>query len=87
MQELGNEVVSAGRELMLAANTDGAAMYNTTYFQYLLNNIPGALFSGYAWSLDVLVDYMLRDLASLSSIIIVLMQNSATAGLLQDRYL
>jgi hypothetical protein len=73
MQELGNEVVAAGRELLFSAEAAGAAMYNTSYFQYMLHNIPESLFSGYAWSLDVFVDYTLRDLASLSSIIIVMM--------------
>jgi hypothetical protein len=73
MQDLGNAVVAAGRELRFAGDTDGAAMNNTACFQYMLNNIPGSLFTGYAWTLDTFVDYTLRDLASLSSIIIVMM--------------
>ncbi|WIA20263.1 hypothetical protein OEZ85_006098 [Tetradesmus obliquus] len=71
--DMGNKVVAAGRELQFAADSVGVAMLNTTYFQYLLNNIPGSLFAGYAWSLDTFVDYTLADLASLSSIIIVMM--------------
>lgn len=54
---MGNIYSAFGRDLVFQADKLGAAMVNSTMFQYVLSNGPGSMFDGYAWSLDTFVDY------------------------------
>uniref|UniRef100_A0A383VUJ6 PAS domain-containing protein n=1 Tax=Tetradesmus obliquus TaxID=3088 RepID=A0A383VUJ6_TETOB len=71
--EMGNVFVDAGKTLYFHGNIWKDSMVNTSAWQYVVNNGPGALYTGYAWTLDTFVDYTWRDLTSLSKIIIVLL--------------
>eukprot|EP00877_Chromochloris_zofingiensis_P002757 jgi/Chrzof1/12482/Cz06g35270.t1 len=48
-------------------------MNGTSAWQYVTLNGPGALFDGYAWSLDTFVDYCYSQLGALTSAMIVLL--------------
>ncbi|WIA14495.1 hypothetical protein OEZ85_003017 [Tetradesmus obliquus] len=71
--EMGNVFADSGHTVSHFADTWQESMENTTEFQYIYRNGPGALFSGYAWTLDTFVDYTWRDLTGLSLTIVLLL--------------
>eukprot|EP00882_Tetradesmus_deserticola_P025626 GHRQ01028163.1.p1 GENE.GHRQ01028163.1~~GHRQ01028163.1.p1 ORF type:complete len:534 (+),score=138.84 GHRQ01028163.1:97-1698(+) len=71
--EMGNVFVNSGRTLHYYADDWQASMVNASAWQYIYNNGPHALYTGYAWTLDTFVDYTWRDLTTLSMTIIVLL--------------
>lgn len=54
---MGNVALGALDDVHFHRDEWGAQMDLTPSFQYAYRNIPGALFNGYAWSLDTFVDY------------------------------
>lgn len=48
LQEMGNVLVSAGRDLYFAAATSGPEMKNTPIWRYIAENGPKSIFEGYA---------------------------------------
>jgi len=65
--------IAAGRDVHQLVPILGAAIENTTSFQYMALNGPKSLFTGYRWSLDTQVDFSWLQLGSLSTVLIVLL--------------
>lgn len=51
----------------------GYSLSSTPFFHYVYDNGPDSLFSGYAWSLDVMVDYAWVQLDALNKVLVVLL--------------
>eukprot|EP00878_Enallax_costatus_P025839 GHUV01027676.1.p1 GENE.GHUV01027676.1~~GHUV01027676.1.p1 ORF type:complete len:1421 (+),score=378.88 GHUV01027676.1:621-4883(+) len=71
--EMGNVLVSAGRDLYFQSDKQGMEMNVTPIWQYIYQNGPKSIFDGYAWSLDTYVDYAWKDLLSLAVLLIILL--------------
>jgi len=69
--ELANRVHSYAKDVIFLFPTLGAAINETEGWQYVYRNGADGVFKGYAWSLDVFVDYCWSQLTSLSKILIV----------------
>ncbi|GBF97004.1 hypothetical protein Rsub_09801 [Raphidocelis subcapitata] len=71
--------INCGRDVLFHAVALGAALENTSYYQYMAMNGPESIFDGYSWSLDVQVDMSWLQLASLNTVLIVLLVVEALA--------
>ncbi|KAI8467685.1 MAG: hypothetical protein J3K34DRAFT_523567 [Monoraphidium minutum] len=71
--EMGNKYIASGHDVHYAAPSLGAALENSTFYRYMYLNGPGAIFEGYAWSLDTQVDFSWVQLGTLSTVLIVLL--------------
>lgn len=70
---MGNLLVQDLSDIYFHKDTWGATMNAQPAWQYVFQNGPASLFNGYAWSLDIFVDYTWKDLTKLSATIIIVL--------------
>eukprot|EP00878_Enallax_costatus_P005349 GHUV01005618.1.p1 GENE.GHUV01005618.1~~GHUV01005618.1.p1 ORF type:complete len:894 (+),score=279.19 GHUV01005618.1:728-3409(+) len=69
----GNKYVSAGEDLLYWAIKMRDSLNTLQSYHYVVENGRNSIFTGYSWSLDVLVDYTWLQLGTLTTELIMLM--------------